>query len=362
MFYHLFFPLHDEISAFNVFRYITFRAAYAAVTALLISFLLGPYVIDRLKRWGVGQKIRDDGPKTHHAKSGTPTMGGLLIIAATVVPTLLWANLANAFVLIAVATTLWLGGIGFIDDYLHVIKGVRKGLLGRYKLAAQISLGLAVGLALYLVRPYGQATTVTQVPFFKNVLFDMGPAYVPFVALVVTGASNAVNLTDGLDGLAIGMVAPAALAFAGLAYVTGNSRFADYLNILYVEGAGELTVFCAAVAGASLGFLWYNAHPAEVFMGDTGSLALGGSLGMVAVLLKREFLLAVIGGLFVAEALSVILQVASYKLRGGKRIFRMAPLHHHFELVGWQESKIVIRFWIISALLALLSLSTLKLQ
>jgi phospho-N-acetylmuramoyl-pentapeptide-transferase len=362
MFYHLFYPLHEYFSALNVFRYITFRAAYAAVTALLISFLLGPYVIERLRRLGVGQRIRSDGPQTHQSKSGTPTMGGILIIAATVVPTLLWANLANAYVLTALASIVWLGLIGFVDDYLHAVRGVSKGLLGRYKLAAQLGLGLTVGAGLYFTRFHGDLTPVTQVPFLKSVLLNLGVVYILFVAVVITGSSNAVNFSDGLDGLAIGMVAPAALAFAGLAYVSGNARFASYLNILYLEGAGELTVFCAAMVGASLGFLWFNAHPAEVFMGDTGSLALGGAIGTVAVLIKREFLLAVIGGLFVAEVLSVILQVGSYKLRKGKRIFRMAPLHHHFELLGWPESKVVIRFWIVSVLLALLSLSTLKLQ
>ena len=361
MFFWLLYPLHDKISAFNIFRYITFRAAYAGVTALVVSFLLGPPLVRWLRQFKIRQTIRRDGPVTHFTKEGTPTMGGILILAAIAIPTLLWGNLGNRYVTLALISTLWLGLIGFIDDYLHIVRRAPKGLLGRYKLAAQIALGLVVGFYLYQHPVHPASSTVTSVPFLKNVFIDFGVFYIPFVALVITGASNAVNFSDGLDGLAAGMMAIAAVAFSGLAYISGHARFSGYLNILYLPGAGELTVFCTALVGAALGFLWFNTHPASVFMGDTGSLALGGALGTVAVLLKREFLLVVIGGIFVLEVLSVIIQVVSYKLRH-KRVFRMAPIHHHFELSGWPETKVVVRFWIVAALLALLSLSTLKLQ
>jgi phospho-N-acetylmuramoyl-pentapeptide-transferase len=357
----LLFPLHSQVSAFNVFRYITFRAAYAGVTALLVSFLLGPPLVRWLRQFKIRQTIRQDGPVTHFTKEGTPTMGGILILAAIVVPTLLWGNLGNRYVLITLISTVFLGLIGFIDDYLHIVKRAPKGLLGRYKLAAQFALGLAIGFYLYQHPVQPAASTGTSVPFLKNVFINFGVFYIPFVALVITASSNAVNFSDGLDGLAAGMMAIAAVAFSGLAYLTGHLRFSGYLNILYLPGAGELTVFCTALVGAALGFLWFNTHPASVFMGDTGSLALGGALGTVAVLLKREFLLVVIGGIFVLEVLSVIIQVVSFKLRH-KRVFRMAPIHHHFELSGWPETKVVVRFWIVAALLALLSLSTLKLQ
>jgi len=356
----LLYPLHQDVSVFNVIRYITFRSAYAGVTALLLSFLLGPPLIRWLQKVRVRQIIRRDGPSSHYTKEGTPTMGGILILAAIVIPTLLWGNLENRLVLIALGSTLWLGAIGFLDDWLKIQRG-SKGLLGRYKMLAQLALGLGLGTYIYFHPVHPTATTVTSIPFLKNVFLDLGLFYIPFVALVVTGASNAVNLTDGLDGLATGTAAMAAAAFAGLAYLSGHARFSEYLNILFVREAGELTVFLAAMVGASLGFLWFNTHPASVFMGDTGSLALGGALGTVAVLIKREFLLVVIGGIFVVEALSVILQVASFKLRK-KRILKMAPLHHHFELSGWAETKVVVRFWIVAALFALLSLSTLKLQ
>ena len=361
MLYHLLYPLHEYVSAFNVFRYITFRAAYATVTALLISFVLGPWLIRFLRRKSVGEQIKPDGPKSHESKRGTPTMGGILILTAVFVPTLLWCNLKNPYVLIALATTLWMGLIGFVDDYLGVVKKRPKGLVGRYKLIGQISYGLALGLYLYFNPLIEDAATLTSIPFFKGLFINFGPVYVLLVMLVLTATSNAVNLTDGIDGLAIGLGAFCFVAFAGLAYISGNRVFSEYLNILYLDGSGELSIFCMAVVGASLGFLWYNSHPAQIFMGDTGSLALGGSLGIVAVLLKRELLLLVIGGIFVAEALSVIIQVASFKLRK-KRVFKMAPLHHHFELSGWSESKIVARFWIVATLLTLLSLSTLKLQ
>lgn len=363
MFLELLYPLHDEpgLGFLNVFRYITFRSAYAAVTALLLAFLLGPPVVRWLRRFGIGQRIRADGPGHHQVKAGTPTMGGVLILLCVVLPTFLFGNLRSRDVLLALLATIWLGAVGFLDDYLRVVKGYSKGLLGRYKLAGQVSLGLLVGVIL-LGLPIEQVPpTLTNVPFLKFQYVDLGVLFIPFVILVITGTSNAVNLTDGLDGLATGLVAVAAFTFAGFAYVSGHARFSEYLNILFLPEAGELTVFCAALVGAALGFLWYNCHPADVFMGDTGSLALGGALGTVAVLIKREFLLVIVGGVFVAEALSVILQVASFKLTG-KRIFRMSPLHHHFELCGWSESRVVTRFYIVAVLLAMVSLSTLKLQ
>ncbi len=361
MLYHLLYPLHTDISVFNVFRYITFRSAYAMATALLISFLLGPALIRILQRAQMYQVIREEGPKTHHAKAGTPTMGGLLIMASILVPSLLWCNLANRYVQIALITTLWTGGIGFLDDYLRVVKRRPKGLVGRYKLIGQMTLGIALGAFLYFSPIAKDAGTLTSIPFAKGLFINFGPFLILLVALVVTGSSNAVNLADGIDGLAIGLSAFCFLAFAGLSYLSGHRVFSDYLNIMYLEGSGELAVYCMAVVGAALGFLWYNAHPAQVFMGDTGSLALGGSLGVVAVLLKRELLLVIIGGVFVAEALSVMIQVGSFKLTR-RRVFKMAPLHHHFELGGWHENKVVVRFWIVGALLVLLSLSTLKLQ
>jgi phospho-N-acetylmuramoyl-pentapeptide-transferase len=361
MLYHLLYPLHSEISVFNVFRYITFRSAYAMATALLISFVLGPAIIRALRRMQMYQVIREEGPKTHQAKAGTPTMGGIIILASIMIPSLLWCNLANRYVQIALITTLWTGAIGFLDDYLRVVKRRPKGLVGRYKLIGQMALGLGLGAFLYWSPIARDAGTLTSIPFAKGLFINFGVLFILLVALVVTGASNAVNLADGIDGLAIGLSAFCFLAFAGLSYLSGHRVFSDYLNIMYLEGSGELAVYCMAVVGASLGFLWYNAHPAQVFMGDTGSLSLGGSLGVVAVLLKRELLLVIIGGVFVAEALSVMIQVASFKLTG-KRVFKMSPLHHHFELSGWHENKVVVRFWIVGALLVLLSLSTLKLQ
>ena len=363
MFYEWLFPLHDVpgLSFLNVFKYITVRAALAAILALVISFLLGPPMIEWLKRVRLGQKVREEGPQSHYAKAGTPTMGGLLMLAAIGIPVLLCGNFHNRQVWLALGTTLALGGLGFLDDWLRVVKKLPKGLLGRYKLAGQFLIGVTVGVLILAMPEPGTSATATHVPFLKSFYVDLGWLFVPFVILVITGASNAVNLTDGLDGLASGLVAIAAIAFAGMCYLTGHARFSAYLNTGYLPFAGELTVFCAAVLGAALGFLWYNSHPADVFMGDTGSLSLGGALGVVAVLIKREFWLVLVGGVFVAEALSVMLQVASFKLTG-KRILRMSPLHHHFELIGWPESRVVLRFYIAGALLALLSLSTFKLQ
>lgn len=360
MLYHWLYPLRDYISAFNVFRYITFRSAYAAMTALLISFLLGPFFIRMLKRRALTNGVREYAPESHIDKAGTPTMGGLLILVATIVPTLLWARLDNEFIWLMVMATLWLGLVGFTDDYLKVVRKRRKGLVARYKLAGQLLLGLVIGVLIYRGTFIADPTNIA-VPFLKDTLLSLGPAYVLFVMIVITASSNAVNLTDGLDGLAIGLVVFCALAFAAMSYVTGHVRFSDYLNIPFISGAGELTVYCSALIGAGLGFLWFNSHPAEIFMGDTGSLAVGGALGTLAILIKKEMWLLIVGGLFVMVAASVIIQVASYKLRG-KRVFLMAPLHHHFQKLGWQESKIVVRFWIVGALFALLSLSTLKLQ
>ena len=363
MFYEWIYPLHEVagLSALNVFRYLTFRSAYAAVTALLISFLFGPLMIEWLRRVKLGQKVRQEGPQSHLGKAGTPTMGGLLIVTSIVVPCLLWGNFHSRQLWIALLATVWLGGLGFLDDWLRVVKNFPKGLLGRYKLVGQIAIGAIVGILILMFPEPGLSPTTTHVPVLKRTVVDFGWVFVPFVILVITGSSNAVNLTDGLDGLASGLVAIAAVSFAGMCYVSGHARFSDYLNISFLAYSGELTVFCAAVLGASLGFLWYNCHPANVFMGDTGSLALGGALGVVAVLIKREFWLVLVGGVFVAEAISVMLQVASFKLTG-KRIFRMSPLHHHFELLGWAESRVVLRFYIAGVLLALLSLSTFKLQ
>jgi phospho-N-acetylmuramoyl-pentapeptide-transferase len=362
MLYHLLEPLREVISGFNLFRYITFRAAYATLTALLISFIIGPYIISCLRRRQIREKIRRDGPQSHLTKEGTPTMGGVIILLAVVLPTLLWADLSNRYILLILCSTIWMGTIGFIDDYLKAVRHLSKGLVARWKLTGQVTFGLILGAILYFWPLSSQFHAQTSIPFFKNWVIDFGIFYIPFVVLVTTGASNAINLTDGLDGLAIGIVATCAFAFAGMSYVSGRSDFSGYLNIMYLPGSGELTVFLAAVVGAALGFLWFNAHPARVFMGDTGSLALGGALAAAAILLKKEIQLCIVGGVFAAEALSVIIQITSYKLRGGKRVFLMAPLHHHFELKGWPESLVVVRFWIVSAMLALLSLSTFKIR
>ena len=361
MLYYLLYPLKEYFFAFNVFRYITFRAAYATVTALLISFIFGPRLIKWLAGMQIGQKIRPFTPENHSRKEGTPTMGGVLIICAICIPTVLWADLRNAYVQLVLVVTVWIGIIGFWDDYLSVVKKYDKGLVGRYKLIGQLLFGAGLGLFLYFSPLTDTHVTGTAVPFFKETYIDWGILYVPFVMLVVTGTSNAVNLTDGLDGLAIGVTAFSFVAFAILAYLSGHAVFADYLNILFQKGCGELSIYCMSVVGAALGFLWFNTHPARIFMGDTGSLAIGGALGTIAVLLKREFLLVIIGGVFVMEAASVIIQVASFRLRG-KRVFRMSPLHHHFELKGWPEEQIVVRFWIVAALLMLLGMTTLKLR
>jgi phospho-N-acetylmuramoyl-pentapeptide-transferase len=361
MLFHLLYPLRDEIALFNVFRYITFRAAGAIVTALLLSWLLGPWFIRTLRRLSVGQNIRELGPQAHQIKAGTPTMGGLLILFSTLVPTLLWADLRNVYVWLVIAVTTGYGIVGFLDDYLKVRRGRNLGLTAGQKMLGQIIVGSGLGLALlFLPSGYGFNPSLTF-PFLKQLVLNLGYLYIPFVILVLVGVTNAVNLTDGLDGLAIGATTVAAATYAVFTYVAGNRVIANYLQTSYVPGVGEVAVFCGALVGAGLGFLWYNSHPAEVFMGDVGSLSLGAAIGGVAVLAKQEILLVLVGGLFVLEALSVIIQVTSFKLRK-KRVFRMAPLHHHFELSGWAEPKVIVRFWILSILFALLSLSTLKLR
>ncbi|MCZ6624194.1 MAG: phospho-N-acetylmuramoyl-pentapeptide-transferase [Deltaproteobacteria bacterium] len=358
MLYTLLYPLHTTYSVFNVFRYITFRAALAALMALLVSFLLGPYLIRSLAARQVGQPIREDGPATHTAKAGTPTMGGTLIILALFLSTIMLADITNLYVGLALFVTVAFGAIGFADDYLKLRRRSSRGLSVWAKLLFQLAVAFAAAIILYR-QPY--FSSILGVPFFKNIRPELGLWYIPFFMLVVVGASNAVNLTDGLDGLAIGPVMTAAATYAFIAYVTGHSKLAEYLQIPYVAGVGELSIFCGAVVAAGLGFLWFNTYPAEMFMGDVGSLALGAALGVVAVMTKNEILLILIGGVFVLEALSVIFQVVSYKLRG-KRVFLMAPIHHHYELKGWPEPQIIVRFWIISIICALVALSTLKLR
>ncbi|MEK6775361.1 MAG: phospho-N-acetylmuramoyl-pentapeptide-transferase [bacterium] len=360
MLYHLLYPLHETYKFFNVFRYITFRTVVAALTSLLISLVVGPYLIRWLTRYHVGQRIRKLGPQDHQKKAGTPTMGGVLIIVSLFVSTILWADLTNRYVWLVLIATLGFGLIGFLDDYLKLIRNRSEGLRPKQKFLFQVLLALIIGLIL-IVYSNDSMTTRLPLPFFKRAMPDLGWFYLPFAMLVIIGTSNAVNLTDGLDGLAIGPVMISSLVYAIIVYAAGNVKFAGYLQIPYVHGLGELTLVCFSMAGASLGFLWFNTYPASVFMGDIGSLALGGALGTVAVVSKHEILLVLVGGIFVIEAMSVILQVASYKLFG-KRLFRMAPIHHHFELKGWAEPKIIVRFWIISIILALMALGTLKLR
>ena len=364
MLYYLHY-LSDEWQVFNVWRYITFRTGGASITALAIGLFLGPWMIRRLRDFQIGQVVRQEGPTTHRTKAGTPTMGGLLILTSVIVPTLLWGNLSNAFIWIALLATAAFGAVGFLDDYLKIVRRSHHGLRPRYKMAWQAVIALGVGLTLLWLagaEPVPMYNTRLVVPFFKNMIPDLGWFYVLFAMLVLVGASNAVNLTDGLDGLAISVFAVAAAAFTALAYVSGHREFAEYLQLTrFSPLTGELTVFCGALVGASLGFLWWNSFPADIFMGDVGSLGLGGALGTVAILIKQEFLLVFVGGVFVLEALSVILQVGSFKLRG-KRIFKMAPLHHHFELIGWSEPKVIARFIILAIVFALFSLTTLKLR
>ena len=376
LYYLLYHVLQHYFSPLNVFRYITVRTVYASLTAMFLALVFGPGLIRRLRELQIGQYIREEGPEAHQKKAGTPTMGGVLIVLSTAVPTLLWADLTSPFILISLFALVAFAAIGFVDDYAKVSKQRNLGLRAKKKLSLQFLISLAVGIGLLVLATHRVYSTQLMIPFFKRIHPDLvihslinsrhfwPLAFVPFlvfVALVIVGSSNAVNLTDGLDGLAIGCTVIAAGALTVLTYVSSNSRWATYLEIQYIQGVGELTVFCGALVGASLGFLWYNAHPAEIFMGDVGSLSLGGTLGVIAVIIKQEILLFFVGGVFVLEALSVILQVGSFKLRG-KRIFRMAPIHHHFELSGWSESKVIVRFWIAALVFALFALTTLKLR
>ncbi len=377
LYWLLYQKLFPYFPVFRIFRYVTFRCAFASMTAMLIGLLIGPFVIERLREFQIGQFIREDGPQSHQKKGGTPTMGGVLICISILVPTLLWANLTNPYVWLVMFATVAFGGIGFADDYIKVVKKRNLGLTSWQKLALQFLVSGAIAVVLLAMRGEHAYSTRLMVPFVKRFRPDliwewMGHIphmhwlvvvpFVLFVMLVITGSSNAVNLTDGLDGLAIGCTIIAAGALTVLTYVSGHVVFADYLELQRMPMVSELTIFCGAMVGASIGFLWYNAHPAEVFMGDVGSLALGGVIGTVAVIIKQELLLPFIGGVFVLEILSVILQVGSYKLRNGKRIFKMAPLHHHFELMGWSESKVITRFWIAALVFALFALTTLKLR
>ena len=361
MLYHLLYPFHTELSVLNVTRYITFRTAIASLTALAISLLLGPWMIRKLREAQIGQVIRAEGPATHQPKAGTPTMGGLLILIAALTPTLLWADLTNPYIWIAILSTIAFGAVGFVDDYLKISRQSHHGLRPRYKFVAQIGVAVAVGMALLALTDEGLYNTNLIFPFFKDFVPDLGWLYVPLVVLVLVGASNAVNLTDGLDGLAIGTFTVAAAAFTGLAYVTGHRVLAEYLLLVGFSPTAELTIFCGSLVGASLGFLWYNSYPADIFMGDVGSLALGGALGTVAVLIKQELLLPLVGGIFVLEAASVIIQVAVFRMTG-RRVFKIAPLHHHFELSGWSEPKIIARSLIVAVIFALFTLTTLKLR
>ena len=359
-------PQLDDITylgVLNVTRYITFRTAAASLTALAISLLLGPWMIRKLRDFQIGQVIRQEGPQSHRAKAGTPTMGGLLILTSALIPTLLWADLTNPYVWIAVLATAGFGAVGFTDDYLKIVRRSHHGLLPRYKMGGQLLVALGVGIAVLVLADQNPPLYNTRLifPFFKNLIPDLGFMYLPFAVFILVAWSNAVNLTDGLDGLAISTFGVAAAAFTALAYVTGHAVLADYLDLVRFSPAGELTIFCGALVGASLGFLWYNSYPADIFMGDVGSLALGGALATVSVLIKQELLLVIVGGVFVIEAASVVIQVLSFKLTG-KRVFKMSPLHHHFELIGWSEPKIIARFLILAIICALFSLTSLKLR
>jgi phospho-N-acetylmuramoyl-pentapeptide-transferase len=376
MFYYLAQYLERTFAppGFGVFQYISFRSAAAAITALLISFIVGPRVIAALKRHQIGEqaKVELAGTGNHVNKAGTPTMGGLIVLSALLLPTLLWANIFNPYIILVVLVTAWLGGVGFLDDYLKVVKKFKKGLIGRYKIVGQVLIGLVLGGSIYFYPEwfgvgYAKIHTLTTIPFAKNINLNFGILYIPVVIFILTATSNAVNLTDGLDGLAIGTVGISSLAIAAICYISGRANFANYLNIMHIRGSDELTIFCAALIGASLGFLWFNSFPAQIFMGDTGSLALGGALGCLMILIKKEFLLPIVGGVFFAETVSVILQVSYFrytkrKYGEGRRLFKIAPIHHHFEKSGWHESKIVSRFYIIATLLAIITMATFKVR
>jgi len=367
---YYFFDYINKIYAppgFDIFRFLTFRSALAAITGLFLAFYLGPKIIRMLQKNQIGEAKKEDAPQTHWSKAGTPTMGGLIIIFSAVVPVLLWGDLTSVYIILILGGTVWLSLVGFLDDYLKVIKKYPKGLIGRYKLLGQFIIGLVVGSVIYFSPEFSNFNTLTTVPFLKNINLDLSVLYIPVVVFIITATSNAVNLTDGLDGLAIGVIAIVMIALALLSYVSGNVIFADYLNIIYLPGSGELTVFVAALVGASLGFLWYNSYPAQVFMGDTGSLALGGAFGILAVLIKKELFIPILGGVFFMETISVIIQKTYFKYTKkkygtGKRVFKMAPIHHHFELMGWAEPKIVVRFYIIAIILAIVSLVSFKIR
>lgn len=361
MLYYLLYPLHTEFSFLNVFKYITFRTANSVLTALLISLVLGPWLIKKLSEHQVGETIRQDGPKSHFSKEGTPTMGGLLIIIALVSSTLLWIDFSNRYVWLVLISVIGFGLIGFLDDYLKVVKKNGHGLRAKEKFLLQLIVGFGIAIYLYFDPAASSFSSRLVIPFFKRVNPDLGWFYILFSVFVIVGTSNAVNLTDGLDGLAIGPIIIATLTYVLISYLSGHVQFAEYLNIIYIRGAGELAIICGSIVGAGLGFLWFNSYPAQLFMGNVGSLALGGALGTVAVITKHELVLVIIGGIFVMETLSVVIQVLYFKMTG-KRVFRMAPLHHHFEEIGWAEPKVIVRFWVIAIILALLSLSTLKLR
>ncbi len=369
MFYYLFEYINKAFNppGFDVFKYLTVRSALAAITSLLLSLLVGPKVIALLKKKQVDQPIRDEGPKTHKKKAGTPTMGGVILILSIVIPVLLWADIKSIYIILILFGTIVLSLVGFVDDYLKVVKKVPQGLIARYKIMGQVFVGLVVGCAIYFLPAFHTYATETTLPFFKDLNFDFSYFYIPVVIFIITATSNAVNLTDGLDGLATGTMVFVMLALAVIAYVSGNFIYADYLNIIYLPGSGELTVFIAAAIGACLGFLWFNFYPAQVFMGDTGSLALGGAFGIIAILIKKELLIPILGGIYLIETVSVMIQRLYFKYTKkkygeGKRVFKMAPLHHHFELTGWEEPKIVVRFYIITIILVIISLTSFKIR
>jgi len=369
MLYYLFDYINKIYSppGFDIFRFLTFRSALAAITGLFLAFYLGPKIIRSLQKNQIGEAKKVDAPQMHWSKAGTPTMGGLIIIFSAVVPVLLWGDLTSIYIILILGGTVWLSLVGFLDDYLKVVKKLPKGLIGKYKLLGQFIIGLVVGSVIYFSPEFSNYNSLTTVPFLKNVNLDLSIFYIPVVIFIITATSNAVNLTDGLDGLAIGVIAIVMIALALLSYVSGNVIFADYLNIIYLPGSGELTVFVAALVGASLGFLWFNAYPAQIFMGDTGSLALGGAFGILAVLIKKELFIPILGGVFFMETISVIIQKIYFKYTKkkfgqGKRVFKMAPIHHHFEILGWAEPKIVVRFYIIAIILAIVTLVSFKIR
>ncbi|QQS34923.1 MAG: phospho-N-acetylmuramoyl-pentapeptide-transferase [Ignavibacteriales bacterium] len=369
MLYYLFEYINKTFSppGFDIFRFLTFRSALAAITGLFLSLYLGPRIIRVLQKYQIGEAKKADGPKFHWSKAGTPTMGGIIVVLSVAIPVLLWADINSTYIILILTGTLWLSLVGFLDDYLKVVKKFPNGLIARYKLLGQIVIGLIVGSVIYFSPQFEGINSVTTVPFLKDVNFDFSYLYIPVVVFIITATSNAVNLTDGLDGLAIGITTIVMLALAVIAYVSGNAIYSNYLNIIFLPGSGELTVFIAAMIGASLGFLWFNSYPAQVFMGDTGSLALGGAFGILAVLVKKELLIPILGGVFFMETISVIVQRLYFKYTKkkygeGRRVFKMAPIHHHFEMLGWPEPKIVVRFYIIAIILAIVSLTSFKIR